>query len=152
MSKRKQSEGCRPMLRRTFLFLTGIALARVAADYFAIAQNRDSFLTLAGQVWQKSLAFLSRIQSNQTPQPLPNNPIVKSGKTNQPLPSNPIVKAQESSPAAQPSQPLRSNPIVKSPESSPAAQPSQPLRSNPIVKSPESSPAAQPSQPQIIRR
>src|SRR4028119_1943768 len=152
MSKRKQSEGCRPMLRRTFLFLTGIALARVAADYFAIAQNRDSFLTLAGQVWQKSLAFLSRIQSNQTPQPLPNNPIVKSGKTNQPLPSNPIVKSPESSPAAQPSQPLRSNPIVKSPESSPAAQPSQPLRSNPIVKSPESSPAAQPSQPQIIRR
>jgi len=131
MSKRKQSEGCRPMLRRTFLFLTGIALARVAADYFAIAQNRDSFLTLAGQLWQKSLAFLSSIQSNQTPQPLPNNPIVKSAKT---------------------SQPLRSNPIVKSPESSPAAQPSQPLRSNPIVKSPESSPAAQPSQPQIIRR
>jgi hypothetical protein len=87
------------MLRRTFLFLTGIALARVAADYFAIAQNRDSFLTLAGQLWQKSLAFLSRIQSNQTPQPLPNNPIVKSAKTNQPLPSNPIVKSPESSPA-----------------------------------------------------
>ncbi len=105
MSKRKQSEGCRPMLRRTFLFLTGIALARVAADYFAIAQNRDSFLTFAGQLWQKSLAFLSSIQSNQTPPHLPNNPIVKSGKTNQPLPSNPIVKAPESSPAAQPSQP-----------------------------------------------
>ena len=105
MSKRKQSEGCRPMLRRTFLFLTGIALARVAADYFAIAQNRDSFLTLAGQLWQKSRAFLSRIQSNQTPPPLPNNPIVKSAKTHQPLPSNPIVKSPESSPAAQPSQP-----------------------------------------------
>jgi hypothetical protein len=90
-------------------------------------------LTLAGQLWQKSLAFLSKIQSNQTPQPLPKNPLVKSEKTNQPL---------------------RSNPIVKSPESSPAAQPSQPqiIRSNPIVKSPESSPAAQPSQPQIIRR
>ena len=131
MSKRKQSEGCRPMLRRTFLFLTGIALARVAADYFAIAQNRDSFLTIAGQLWQKSRAFLSSIQSNQTPPPLPNTPSVKSAKTNQPL---------------------RSNPIVKSPESSPAAQPSQPLRSNPIVKSPESSPAAQPPQPQIIRR
>lgn len=93
------------MLRRTFLFLTGLALARVVADYLAIAQNRDSFLTLAGQLWQKSLAFLSKIQSNQSPQPLPNNPIVKSGKTNQPLPSNPIVKAPENSPAAQPSQP-----------------------------------------------
>jgi exopolysaccharide biosynthesis protein len=135
MSKRKQSEGCRPMLRRTFLFLTGIALARVVADYFAIAQNRDSFLTLAGQLWQKSLAFLSKIQSNQTPQPLPNDPIVKSGKTNQPLPSNPIVKAPENSRAPQPSQPQ----IIR-------------RSTNPIVKAPESSPAAQPSQPQIIRR
>ena len=153
MSKRKQSEGCRPMLRRTFLFLTGIALARVAADYFAIAQNRDSFLTLAGQVWQKSLAFLSKIQSNQTPQPLPKNPLVKSGKTNQtpqPLPKNPIVKSEKTN------QPLRSNPIVKSPENSRAPQPSQPQiirgSTNPIVKAPENSRAAQPSQPQIIRR
>ncbi len=131
MSKRKQSEGCRPMLRRTFLFLTGIALARVLADYFAIAQNRDSFLTLAGQLWQKSLAFLSSIQSNPTPQPLPKNPIVKSAKTNQPLPSNPIVKSPESSPAAQPSQPQ----IIK--RSAKQAKPVQP---------------AQPSQPQIIKR
>ena len=130
MSKRKQSEGCRPMLRRTFLFLTGIALARVAADYFAIAQNRDSFLTLAGQLWQKSLAFLSSIQSNQTPQPLPNNPIVKSAKTNQPLRSNPIVKSPESSPAPPP-QPQ----IIK--RSAKQAKPVQP---------------AQPSQPQIIKR
>jgi exopolysaccharide biosynthesis protein len=160
MSKRKQSEGCRPMLRRTFLFLTGIALARVAADYFAIAQNRDSFLTLAGQLWQKSLAFLSKIQSNQTPQPLPNNPIVKSAKTNQPLRSNPIVKSPENSRAPQPSQPQiirgSTNPIVKAPENSRAAQPSQPQiirgSTNPIVKAPENSRAAQPSQPQIIRR
>ena len=131
MSKRKQSEGCRPMLRRTFLFLTGIAVARVAADYFAIAQNRDTFLTIAGQLWQKSLAFLSSIQSNQTPQPLPNNPIVKSAKTNQPLRSNPIVKSPENSPAAQPSQPQ----IIK--RSAKQAKPVQP---------------AQPSQPQIIKR
>jgi len=131
MSKRKQSEGCRPMLRRTFLFLTGIALARVVADYFAIAQNRDSFLTLAGHLWQKSLAFLSSIQSNPTPQPLPKNPIVKSAKTNQPLRSNPIVKSPESSPAAQPSQPQ----IIK--RSAKQAKPVQP---------------AQPSQPQIIKR
>ncbi len=95
MSKRKQSEGCRPIVRRTFLFLIGIALARVVADYFAIAQNRDNFLTLASQMWQKSLAFLSSIQSNQTPQPLPSNPIVKSRKTPQTLPSNPIVKSPE---------------------------------------------------------
>ncbi len=131
MSKRKQSEGCRPMLRRTFLFLTGIALARVAADYFAIAQNRDSFLTLAGQVWHKSLAFLSSIQSNQTPQPLPNNPIVKSPETPQPLPSNPIVKSLETP------QPLPSNPIVKSPET-----PQPNATNSPFVQ----------SQPQIIKR
>ena len=95
MSKRQQSQGCQPMLRRTFLFLIGIALARVLTDYFAIAQNRDNFLTLAGQLWQKLLAFLSSIQSNQTPQPLPSNPVVKSGKTPQTLPSNPVVKSSE---------------------------------------------------------
>ena len=95
MSKPKQPQGCQPMLRRTFLFLMSIALARVLADYFSVVQNRDYFLTLAGQLWQKSLAFLSNKQSNQTPQLLPNNPVVKSGKTPQTLPSNPIVKSPE---------------------------------------------------------
>lgn len=84
------------MLRRTFLFLIGIALARVLTDYFSLAQNRDNFLTLAGQMWQKLLAFSSNTPSNQTPQPLPSNPIVKSGKTPQTLPRNPIVKSPES--------------------------------------------------------
>lgn len=97
MSKRKQAQGCQPMLRRTFLFLIGIALARVLADYFSVVQNRDNFLTLTGQIWQKLLAFSSNIQSNQIPQPLPSNPIVKSGKTPQTLPSNPIVKSPETS-------------------------------------------------------
>ncbi len=106
MSKRKQSQGCRPMLRRTFLFLIGIALARVLADYFAIAQNRNNFLTLAGQMWQKSLAFLSKQQSNQTPLPLPKNPVVKIQKNPQTLPNNPIVKAQETP------QPNATNPPV----------------------------------------
>ena len=106
MSKRKQSEGCRPMLRRTFLFLTGIALARVLADYFAIAQNRDNFLTLAGQLWQKSLAFLSKKQSNQTPELLPNNPVVKSWKNPQILPNNPIVKSPKTPEANATNSPL----------------------------------------------
>ena len=97
------------MLRRTFLFLIGIALARVLADYFSVVQNRDNFLTLTGELWQKLLAFLSDKQSNQTPQSLPNNPIVKSEKTNQSLPSNPIVKSPKNSPVAQPSQ----SPIIK---------------------------------------
>jgi len=109
MSKPKQPQGCQPMLRRTFLFLMSIALARVLADYFSVVQNRDYFLTLAGQLWQKSLAFLSNKQSNQTPQLLPNNPVVKSGKTNQFLPSNPIVKSPKNSPVAQQSQ----SPIIK---------------------------------------
>ncbi len=113
MSKRQQSQGCQPMLRRTFLFLIGIALARVLADYFSLAQNRDNFLTLAGQLWQKLLAFLSSIQSNQTPQPLPSNPVVKSAKTPQTLPSNPIVKSPESpQPNAENSPFLQSQPQI----------------------------------------
>lgn len=106
MSKPKQAQGCQPMLRRTFLFLMSLALARVLADYFSIVQNRDNFLTLAGQLWQKSLAFLSNKQSNQIPQRLPNNPIVNSEKTNQPLPSNPIVKSLKKSPAEQSQSPI----------------------------------------------
>ena len=109
MSKPKQAQGCQPMLRRTFLFLMGLALARVLADYFSVVQNRDNFLTLAGQLWQKSLAFLSNKQSNQILKILPNNPIVNSGKTNQPLPSNPIVKSLKKSPTVQESQ----SPIIK---------------------------------------
>ncbi len=113
MSKRQQSQGCQPMLRRTFLFLIGIALARVLADYFSLAQNGDNFLTLAGQLWQKLLAFLSSIQSNQTPQPLPSNPVVKSAKTPQTLPSNPIVKSPESpQPNAENSPFLQSQPQI----------------------------------------
>ena len=109
MSKPKQAQGCQPMLRRTFLFLIGIALARVLADYFSVIQNRDNLLTLTSELWQKLLAFSSNQQSNQTPQTLPNNPIVKSEKTNQTLPSNPIVKSPKNSPVAQPSQ----SPLVK---------------------------------------
>lgn len=71
------------MLRRTFLFLIGIALARVLADYFSVVQNRDNFLTITSQLWQKLLAFLSNIQSDETPQPLPSNPIIKSPDNSQ---------------------------------------------------------------------
>lgn len=98
------------MLRRTFLFLIGISVTRVLADYFAVVQNRDNFLTLAGQLWQKLLAFSFNTQSPQIPQSLPKNPIVRSGKTNQPsLPSNPSLKPPVNSPTAQPAQP----PIIK---------------------------------------
>jgi exopolysaccharide biosynthesis protein len=96
MSKRKQSQGCQPMLRRTFLFLIGIALARVLADYFAIAQNRDNFLKIAGELWQKLLAFLFDRQSDETPQSLPNNPIAKSPANSAAPPSqSPIIKRSE---------------------------------------------------------
>ena len=59
MSQRKQSPGCRQRRRRTFLFLTGIAIARVLADYFSVPQNRYPFFAFAGKMWQKLLAFSS---------------------------------------------------------------------------------------------
>ncbi|MEG3848042.1 phosphodiester glycosidase family protein [Microcoleus sp. herbarium19] len=104
MSKRKQAQGCQPMLRRTFLFLIGIAVTRVLAEYFSVAKNRDSFLTVINQLWHKLLAVLSDRQSHQIPESLPKNPIVRSSKSDRPLPSNPVQKPPANSPTAQPSQ------------------------------------------------
>ncbi|MGB3265887.1 MAG: hypothetical protein WBA89_18225 [Microcoleus sp.] len=49
-------------------------------------------MTLAGKLRPKSLAFLSKKQSDRTPQPLPNNPVIKSGKNPQLLAKNPVAR------------------------------------------------------------
>ena len=100
MSKRKQSQGPRPILRRTFLFLIGIAVTRGLADYFSIAKNRDDFFTFTAKFWQNFLNFISNIQK-ENPEFFPNNPITKAPDNSQINPRN--------DPALQPSQ----SPIIK---------------------------------------
>lgn len=84
------------MLRRTFLFLIGIALARVLADYFSVVQNRDNLFTFTAKYWQKFLDFISNLQ-DENPESVSNNPIKKSADNPQINPrNNPAVEPSQS--------------------------------------------------------
>jgi exopolysaccharide biosynthesis protein len=98
MSKKKQSSGCRKMLRRTFLFLIGIALANFLAEYFSIAQNRSNFFTLVRQLWEKAIARWQASQDGVAQNPLPQGsitpaPLPSASTTPEPLPSAPLPSA-----------------------------------------------------------
>ncbi len=81
MPKSSPKNGCRKMLRRTFLFLLGVAAARLLADFFSIAQNRSNFAKLVSQLWQKLIAQLDSSQPDVTTNPLPNTPQPQSSLT-----------------------------------------------------------------------
>ena len=83
MPERKQPNGCRKMLRRTFLFLIGLALAKVLTEFFSIAQNRSKFINFVGQLWEKAIALWKKSQQDVTQQPIP-----QAIATSAPLPSS----------------------------------------------------------------
>ncbi len=72
MPKSSPTGGCRKMLRRSFLFLLGLAAAKLLSDYFSIQQNRNNFIKLVSQLWQKAIAQLDSSQPKVTTEPLPN--------------------------------------------------------------------------------
>ncbi len=92
------------MLRRTFLLLMGIALARVLADYFAIAENRANFANLVQQLWQKLITYLEQREGGSAQKPLPDAPLPPTSTTQKPLPDapqpSPTPKPSKPSPAA----------------------------------------------------
>lgn len=53
----KQKDGCAIFMRRTFLFLMGLAIAKLAKEYFSIAQNRASFWSLVQSLKQKFISW-----------------------------------------------------------------------------------------------
>ncbi|GET39325.1 phosphodiester glycosidase family protein [Microseira wollei] len=147
MPKPKQSQGCRRMLRRTFLFLIGIAIAQILGDFFSIPKNRDNFFKLVGQLWQKVLAYASTLRSNQTPQPLPSTPVIQPRETPivsvTPTPSTPVIQPRETPVVSV--TPTPSTPVIK-PRETP--QPS-------ITPTPTSSPlkrSAKKAQPVPVTR
>jgi exopolysaccharide biosynthesis protein len=110
MPDRKQPNGCRKMLRRTFLFLVGLALAKVLTEFFSIPQNRSNFASLVRQLWEKAIA-LWESQNGVAQKPLPSTtPTPISSISPQPLPT----PTPQTSPTPKPPQPS-SAPKVKSP-------------------------------------
>lgn len=101
MPKSKPANGCRKMLRRTFLFLVVFAATQVLAEYFSIPKNRDNFFTLMGDLWQKLLALKAKYQSDETPETLPNNPIAETTPTAKPKVTN--------SPSPEPEKPAKAS-------------------------------------------
>ncbi len=75
------------MMRRSFLFLLGVAAAKVSADYLSIEQNRSTFIKSVGQLWQKAIAKLDSSQSNASNKPLPNAPLPQAGVTSEQKPT-----------------------------------------------------------------
>lgn len=74
-------------MRRSFLFLLGVAAAKASADYLSIEQNRSTFIKLLGQLWQKAIAKLDSSQPNASNQPLPNAPLPQAGVTSEQKPT-----------------------------------------------------------------
>lgn len=88
------------MLRRTFLFLLGLAAANVLADFFSIAQNRSNFVKLVSQLWQKAIAKLDSSQPNATTQPLPQASVTPEPTPTTPLPQDSVTKEPQNHPQA----------------------------------------------------
>ncbi|HEY9633679.1 MAG TPA: phosphodiester glycosidase family protein [Coleofasciculaceae cyanobacterium] len=87
MPKPSRSSGCRKMLRRSFLFLLGVAAANLLTDYFSIAQNRNNFIKLLTQLWQTLVAKLDSSQPNATTKPLPDTPLPQASVADPPKPT-----------------------------------------------------------------
>jgi hypothetical protein len=116
MPERRQPNGCRKMLRRTFLFLIGLALAKVLTEFFSIAQNRSKFINFVGQLWEKAIALWEKSQQDVTQQPIP-----QAIATSAPLPSStPTPKPKPTStPKPTPTPNLKGKPVKVTQKTSP---------------------------------
>ncbi|MBD2039848.1 phosphodiester glycosidase family protein [Microcoleus sp. FACHB-672] len=99
MSKTKEPDGCATLMRRSFLFILGIAAARFLHQYFSVSQNRSNFITFLGYLKEKAV---EAYQENVGEKPLPNAPISQTSPTQKPLPNAPVPKA---SPTQKPGKP-----------------------------------------------
>jgi exopolysaccharide biosynthesis protein len=104
MPKPSPSNGCRKMLRRSFLFLIGLVATNVLADFFSIAQNRSNFVKLVSQLWQKAIAKLDSSQPNATTQPLPSTTSPQASITPEPTLTAPLPQESVTKPPRNPPQ------------------------------------------------
>jgi len=112
--------GKNKILRRTFLFLIGILIARQLTIFLSVAKNRANLLDLTIQLTQKLTAWLSSLKTSQAPQRLPSGSVIPKISINpQPLPSAPTSK-------------IRKNPDVNSNAVSPKLKVASPKKGRPI--------------------
>ncbi|MBD1940313.1 phosphodiester glycosidase family protein [Microcoleus sp. FACHB-68] len=100
MPKTKEPDGCATLMRRSFLFIIGIATARFLHQYFSVSQNRSNFITFLGYLKEKAL---EAYQENVAEKPLPNAPISQTSPTQKPLPNAPVPKASPTQKPVKPS-------------------------------------------------
>lgn len=98
------------IFRRAFLFLLGIVIVQLLADYFSFHQNRESFLKLVEEVRQKLMAYLDK-------QPTANNSPNLDNVPNNPAPK-PVKSTTETAPKVNNAQPVIETPIQTPPKAS----------------------------------
>jgi exopolysaccharide biosynthesis protein len=99
MPKPQQANGCRKIMRRSFLVILGLITGQLLAEYFALLQNRSNFFKLLNQTWAKLLALNSTSSPDVTPQPIKTNP----SQTTTTLPKNtPLLKTSPTPKAVTP--------------------------------------------------
>jgi hypothetical protein len=75
MSNPRRPSGKGKILRRTFLFLIGILIARQLTIFLSVAQNRSNLLDLTILLTQKLTAWLSSLKTSQAPHRLPSGSV-----------------------------------------------------------------------------
>lgn len=76
MPKPQQANGCRKIMRRSFLVILGLIIGQLLAEYFALPQNRSNFFKLLSQTISKLLALKSPSSIDVTPQSINTTPIL----------------------------------------------------------------------------
>ncbi|OCR01520.1 transcriptional initiation protein Tat [Oscillatoriales cyanobacterium USR001] len=136
MSNPRQPSSNGKILRRTFLFLIGILIARELSIFLSVAQNRSNLLDRTVKFTQNFKVWLSSFNMGQTPQTLPNAPVVPKSSVNpQPLPSAPVVPKSSVTPQPLPSVPIpkiRKNPDANSSDSAQKLKVALPKKGQPI--------------------
>lgn len=83
MPKPSPSGGYRKMLRRSLLFLFGLAIAKLLSDFFSIEQNRNNFAKLVSQLGQQLIVKIESAQKEAHTKSLPNAPLQQTSITDQ---------------------------------------------------------------------
>lgn len=92
MTSQKKPDGCAVMMRRTFLFILGLAAAKFLHQHFQVPLNRTNFWRFVEESKQKLITlFKEKTEKTAVNNPnLPDNPITPPASTPAPVTPKPI--------------------------------------------------------------